>query len=436
MARVAKGPALRPETSSLTAGHGSGPPPNRSLVACYVWLTRIDRRCSDLSQTERHETVRRARRQLLRRSDDCAWAHHGDLVRYATAYLEDLAMHGPLRDDAVLAGYHPAIIRIRERLPKYADAVWPVLLLGERGAGKGHLLRAITRLSDTDPLYVPLATMTEGIADSELFGHAKGAFTGADSERDGLILTAHRFGSAIFLDDVGECPPNIQNKLLTVLDDGVFRPVGSDQMMSIGLGSERRFRIYASSQPASLAKLRLDLRDRLTTVRVIIPPLRERGIDILLLADRFLREAGAANREPVKSLSGEARLFLLEHDWPGNVRELRSLMLRATFEADDQPVLDAVTVRANLDTGPVARAGHVEARGEADSAKRRFPTINEAIDTHYSAALDRTGGNVSAAAVLLGRHRSTVHKWLQRQKKGRKKVTGDRAGVEDGAPAE
>lgn len=149
-------------------------------------------------------------------------------------------------------------------------------------------------------------------------------------------------------------------------------------------------------------------------MRVIIPPLRDRGVDVLLLADRFLREAGAATEKPVKALSGEARLSLLEHDWPGNVRELRNLMLRATFEADDRAVLDAFTVRAHMDTEPAVGTGRGDAPREEDSAMRRFPTLDETIDAHVRAALDRTGGNVSAAAALLGRHRSTVHKWLHR----------------------
>lgn len=413
---VLERPFPTPETASLNSVQGSRPPENRTPVDCFAWLTRVERGCINLLKRERHETVRSARRQLLRGGVDCSWAHQRDLVHYATAYLDDLATRGPLLGDAALAGYHPTIMSIRARLPKYADTFWPVLLLGERGTGKGHLLRAITRLSDTVPIYAPLATMAEGMAESELFGHTTGAFTGADHSRDGLILAAHRSGSAIFLDDIGECPPNIQAKLLTVLDDGVFRPVGSDRMVSVGRRSDRRFRIYASSQPASLAKLRPDLRDRLNTVRVIIPPLRERGIDVLLLADRFLREAGTATKKPVKALSSEARLFLLEYDWPGNVRELRNLMLRATFEADDKAVLDAVTVRAHLDSEPLFRTGqHVDALCEADSTLRRFPTLNEKIDTHIRAAIDRTGGNVSAAAALLGRHRSTVHKWLQRR---------------------
>lgn len=404
-----------PETSGLTAGHGSRQPPNQTLVDCYTWLTRVDRRCRNLSKGERRETARGARRELLTDRVGFSWANQAELVHYATAYLDGLAKVGPLHGDAALAGYHPQIIRIRARLPRYADTIWPVLLVGERGTGKGHLLRAIMRFSDTVPLVVALATLSEGTADSELFGHRKGAFTGADRTHDGIILTAHRSRSAIFLDDVGECPSNIQSKLLTVLDDGVFRPVGSDRMVSVGLQSERRFRIYASSQPGSVAKLRADLLDRFNTVVVRIPPLRERGIDVLLLAARFLREAADVTKKPVKSLSGEARLVLVEHDWPGNVRELRNTILRADFEAEDQAVLDAATVRASLKAGLSVQSGQSDAPTEADTRAAPFPTLDEMIDRHIRAALDRNGGNVSAAAALLGRHRSTIHKWLQRR---------------------
>ena len=266
-------------------------------------------------------------------------------------------------------------------------------------------------------MVVPLAGMPESLADSELFGHTRGAFTGADETRDGIILTAHRSRAPIFLDDVGECPPAVQTKLLTVLEDGVFRPVGSDDTVSVGRGPERRFKVYSASQPQSLTKLRSDLRDRLATIIVHIPPLRKRGIDVLLLADRFLREAGAVKHATARTLSAEARLVLLDHDWPGNVRQLRSVLLRADFQAGDRAVLDATTVRASLRAEPETALGPSDADAEEDFTTACFPTMAEMTDRHFRAALDRTGKNVSAAAGLLGLHRSTVHEWLRRRRR-------------------
>ena len=126
--------AAEPATSGLTAAHGSRPQPNHTLVDCYTWLTRVDRRCRNLSNGECRETVRGARRELLTDRVDFSWANQAELVHYATAYLECLAKVGPLHGDAALAGYHPQIIRIRARLPRYADTIWPVLLVGDRSA--------------------------------------------------------------------------------------------------------------------------------------------------------------------------------------------------------------------------------------------------------------------------------------------------------------
>ena len=399
--------------SAFSFSERNGLPTMGTLVDCYEWLKSLERQ--GLRKRDLAELAGVAGRGSLCSRGDCSWANHGELADYASAYLEDMATGAPLDDAFDLVGYHPAIRSIRARLRKYADTRLPVLLVGERGTGKGHLLRAIARLSDTEPLVVAAATLPESLAESELFGHVKGAFTGADRDRDGVILTAHRSRSTIFLDDVGECPPRIQAKLLTVLDDGVFRPVGADRMVSIGPPSERRFRVYAASQPASLAKLRPDLRDRLAVIVVRIPPLRARGLDVLLLADRLVRRADGVSHSGSMSLSTAARLALLEHDWPGNVRELASVMARAGFEAEDHAVLDAAAVRASLRANPDLPTVRGDALPATDSTPDRFPTMSEMIDRHIRAALDRTGGNVSAAAALLGRHRSTVHEWQRRQ---------------------
>ncbi len=148
--------------------------------------------------------------------------------------------------------------------------------------------------------------LSEGTAASEFFGHRKRAFTGADRTHDGIILTAHRSRPVIFLDDVGECPPNVQAKLLTVLDDGVFRPVGSDQMVSVGLQSERRFQTYASSQPRSLAKLRVDLLERFNTVLVRMPP--KEGIVLEILNRTLTKRVRLEDSGAVRPASVARRL--------------------------------------------------------------------------------------------------------------------------------
>ncbi len=412
------------ETPSLILGgttrrktRASPCPASRWPVGCYLWLKQMERECRDLPKEEGREHLLVTRRLLVRRQIDDSWGTSGELVRYAAGYLEDLAEGGLRERDIDLIGYHPEIAKIRARICKLADTVWPVLMVGERGTGKGHLMRAIAKSTGEAPLVVVLAGMPEDLADPELFGHTKGAFTGAHKARDGIILTAHRSRSPLFLDDVGECPPAVQAKLLTVLDDGVFRPIGSDEVLTVGRGPERRFRIYSASQPEPLRKLRPDLRDRLATIMVHIPPLRERGIDILLLADHFLREAGAAARTAAKSLSDEARLVLLEQDWPGNVRQLSSVMVRADYEAGGRAILDAAAVRASLRAEPDTGRGPSDPLPEDDPRLARFPTMGEMTDRHLREALDRTGDNVSAAAKLLGVHRSTVYEWLRRQRR-------------------
>ncbi len=282
------------------------------------------------------------RRLLVRRQIDDSWDTSGELVRHAAGYLEDLGEGGLQERDIDLIGYHPEIAKIRARIRKLADTVWPVLMVGERGTGKGHILRAIAKTTGETPLVVALAGMPEDLADPELFGHTKGAFTGAHKARDGIILTAHRSGSPIFLDDVGECSPAVQAKLLTVLDDGVFRPIGSDEVLSVGRGPERRFRIYSASQPGPLRKLRPDLRDRLATIMVHIPPLRERpspgGRSQGGSFSDHGRKAQRRLRRPNRALQGRRPL------------ELAALEYLVHIDAEDAPH-DLVALRLHVPDG-------------------------------------------------------------------------------------
>ena len=196
-----------------------------------------------------------------------------------------MVVEARIRNDFL--GFHPKIAELRRTMVRYLGCRLPVLLVGDRGTGKGALTRAAaSMLNGSGLVTVSLAGVPDSLAESELFGHRKGAFTDAIRDRLGIFRTASRSDGLVYLDDVAECSPGLQAKLLTALEEGVIRPVGSDSEFVIGSGLERCFRLLSSCQPASLRKLRLDLRDRLSALPVWIPPLRERGPDILLLADR------------------------------------------------------------------------------------------------------------------------------------------------------
>jgi len=287
----------------------------------------------------------------------------------------------------------------------------------------------------TPPLVVPLASVPKDLGDAELFGHVKGAFTGAGHERAGILLTAHRDQRLLYLDDVSECSPAVQAKLLTALDDGTIRPVGSDDVVALGRGANRRFRLVSSSQRHSLHKLRPDLLDRLSTIQVWIPPLRNRGLDVLLLADRFV-EQGVGKGNGDKELSRGAHRLLLDYSWPGNVRQLMSVVSRAAFEVGDRRRIGASTIEACLDAEQrlAAAAARGDAAGvdsgtgkgaemadqplRAGTGPEHFPSMAEVRDRHFRQALDQAQGSITRAATLLDVHRSTLQRWRARQRGG------------------
>ena len=268
------------------------------------------------------------------------------------------------------------------------------------------------------------AGVTEDIADAELFGHKKGAFTGAGAHRSGIFLAAQRARRLLFLDDVAECSPAVQAKLLAVLDDGVVRPVGSDDVVVIGRGVDRDFRLVSSCQPGSLGKLRPDLLDRLSTIQVWIPPLRRRGLDILFLADHFT-ESVAGDGIGKGVLQDGARRLLIGYTWPGNVRQLFNVVSRAAFEArrggpiDEDIMSQALAAEERLTKalaiGKPSASSSTETPDRPSAGPGRFPTMSEVRDHHFQRALDRADGNVKRAASFLDVNPSTVHRWRKTQ---------------------
>ncbi len=293
-----------------------------------------------------------------------------------------------------------------------ASADVPLLLLGETGSGKEVLARGVHRWSRrAGKPFVAFncAAIPENLIESELFGHVRGAFTGATVDRQGLFEEAD--GGTIFLDEIGEMPALMQAKLLRVLQQGEVRRVGASKTRQVDV------RVVSATHrdlPALVAEgsFRADLMYRLNAVTVRIPPLRERRSDIPLLAHHLLGRASATARKTVSGLSPEAIAALLAWDWPGNVRELENEMLRAVALTTEGTAIRPRTFSpaiAGLDTDPVAGA---------PSHPGAEVTLREAVETAeratISAALDRAEGNVSAASRQLGLTRPGLYKVMER----------------------
>jgi DNA-binding NtrC family response regulator len=232
---------------------------------------------------------------------------------------------------APIVGESPPLVAVLESVAKVAPTQLAVLVLGESGAGKESLARAIHEMSGRKGPYViaDLAAVNENLVESELFGHVRGAFSGADRDRVGAFRSAD--GGTLFLDELGNVPLRVQAKLLRALQERVVQPVGDDRSYKLDV------RIVAATN-ADLEEMvqrgtfREDLLRRVEAVTLRLPPLRMRGADVLVLARSFLtRERGA--RAP--RLSEAAERILLDHSWPGNIRELSNVMAHAAAFADD-----------------------------------------------------------------------------------------------------
>ena len=223
-----------------------------------------------------------------------------------------------------IIGNHPKMLRLVETLRQIAPTDATVLVYGESGTGKELVARALHNNSPRrTKRFVALncAALSEGILESELFGHEKGSFTGAAAARQGRFEYAD--GGTLLLDEVGDMPPSTQVKLLRVLEQNEIIRVGSNTPVSVDVrivaATHRRLEALAKD-----GKFREDLYFRLKVVTLHIPPLRERTDDIPLLADHFLREIATAYNKPITEISADARRRLAAYDWPGNVRELRN----------------------------------------------------------------------------------------------------------------
>jgi DNA-binding NtrC family response regulator len=323
---------------------------------------------------------------------------HRELARSNERLASELA-RGRERSDIV--GESLAVSSLRRQVAEQAAHDMPILVTGETGTGKELVARAIHnggRRRGRPFVTLNCCALPRELAESLLFGHSKGAFTGAHAERKGAFAEAEE--GTLLLDEIGDLGEQTQAALLRVLDTGEYRPVGGETRRS-----SARLVMATHRDLASLVedgRFRRDLYYRVDRLRIHVPPLRERREDIGLLTDHFL---ALLNGELGKSISGvepEARACLERYDWPGNVRELRNEVERAYIHCQSGK-LGLLDLSAELLAGD---------DGEGGTAMVT-PRAAEEID-RLKEALRASGGGIAEAARLLGVHRNTVRRWMRR----------------------
>jgi DNA-binding NtrC family response regulator len=297
-------------------------------------------------------------------------------------------------------GSSPQIRRLDERARLMLEWDSPVLILGETGSGKGVLARWIhVHGPRREEAFVNLncAGLTRELLESELFGHERGAFTGAVNPKPGMLEVGHR--GIVFLDEIGDMDPAIQPKLLKALEEKTFRRLGDvrDRHVDIRLIASTNLDLESMVREK---KFRDDLYYRISTLTLRIPPLRERPEDILVLAENILRGVCARMGKPMVAVSPAAEASLQKYPWPGNIRELSNVLERAMILLKGD-LLDGADL--GLDGAP--------SLSYSDGSK--LLTLREMERFHIERVLAKTGGNVTEAAAILGMARRTLYDRLK-----------------------
>ena len=325
-------------------------------------------------------------------------------------------MYPPRQPAPILVGHSPGIDALRRFIRKAGDSRSPVLLLGESGTGKEIVARAIHDVAGSGE-FVPIDCSLLGtLLETELFGHTKGAFTGAISSKAGLIALAE--GGTAFFDEIGEFPGEMQAKLLRVLQEKEIRPVGALET------HKANFRVIAATnrdlaREMERGNFRQDLYYRLNVVTLHLPPLRQRKEDIPELAAHFLARCGSSHQ-----LSSELLQTMAAYDWPGNVRELENCIQRMVA-VNSGPILTTVDLPSAL-AGPVEAAlgatlpiAELEENRPLSDPPRKPPGILRLDELECNAIADAlrfTAGDRSRTAQLLGIGRTTLYRKIKRYK--------------------
>ena len=298
-----------------------------------------------------------------------------------------------------LEGKSEASRQLYDYVRLVAPTPMSVLILGASGTGKEYVARRIHELSARKgkPFFaLDCGAIPKDVAASEFFGHKKGAFTGADADKRGAFEVAN--GGTLFLDEVGNLSYDVQVQLLRALQERRIRPVGGDREMKVDI------RLVCATnenleQAVAEGRFREDLYHRINEFTIYMPQLRERGNDIFLFADLFIRQANAELQRQVDGLDAAAAELLVQHSWPGNLRELNNVMKRAVLLARGRQITAAELQQA---MGPVRQNAVPTLHDEADERQR----IEE--------ALRQTGGNKAKAARLLGIDRKTIYNKMEK----------------------
>ena len=317
-----------------------------------------------------------------------------------------------------IIGSSPAMEEMFDIIRQAAPTQATVLIQGASGTGKELVAQAIHRLSNRSEgpfVAVHCAALNASLLESELFGHEKGSFTGAVAQRKGRFEMAN--GGTLFLDEISEVDPSVQVKLLRVLEERKFERVGGAETIEVDIriiaATNRNLRQYVDE-----GKFREDLYYRLDVVEIRMPPLRDRGNDIAVLSNHFMKEFADRNGRNVSRISPAAAAILQAYSWPGNVRELRNTLEKMVVLAHGD-VLAADDVPANI-------RNEAHQNGVVVPAPAKLASVPEVVVSAESlaemekrkilAALDAAGGNRSKAAIALGISRRTLHRKLNEWK--------------------
>ena len=305
-----------------------------------------------------------------------------------------------------VVGNSEAMIEVYKTIDKVKDSKATVLILGETGTGKELVAKAIhynSARSEKPFLPVNCAALTESLLESELFGYVKGAFTGAVKDKLGVFETAD--GGTVFLDEIGDISPRLQQVLLRVLENGEIQPVGSTTRKKVDVRVVTATNRNLEELMRSSA-FRADLYYRLNVISIRLPSLAERKEDIAALASHFLRKYSAENSKPITGIAKEALSMLEAYDWPGNVRELENVIERATLleiTSEITPESLPEKVRNSLNNPPAV-------------FDEDLKTLEEVGKAYIIKVLEKTGGNKAKASDILGINRTSLWRMIQRLK--------------------